>query len=372
HQQNPDEHGKCGRRDETVAIAVAEDALRLVIDEAHQQFDERLAPPGRAGGRAARDPPQEAEADEAEQNGNGERVEVKGPETALAEHLRPVRQVVADVLSGVEFRGHRSTRNQSTRRARRTPWKTRAWRRRRRREARRSRRRRSSSARATAGSTRGPASPLRPSAQRPESPLRTSQPCPKPPVRTRPLQSGRSCRRRPPTPRLALPPETRPRRRLPSSPRSARREPCGSACSGAEAWRSLPPHPANPKNYNACRIALSAASLKARQGDRGSSSAARACRCPSFPSGSRPWCRAAPKFPPRGARDRGLPACAAARSRREAAAAPGPRCRAPTGLSPPRACRARSGARRRARAALARGPSRARLPSTSPAADAAA
>ena len=55
-------------RDELVAVAVVEDALHLLVDEVEQQLDEGLALARHARGRAAHHPPEEAEADDAEQH----------------------------------------------------------------------------------------------------------------------------------------------------------------------------------------------------------------------------------------------------------------------------------------------------------------
>jgi hypothetical protein len=115
HQHDPHEHGEGEGRDEAVAIAVLEDAFCLVVDETDQQLDHRLAAPRHARGRAAHHPPDEADADQTEQNGYGKGIHVHRPEASFADRLLEERQVVLDVLRRSQFGscGHRRLRQYS-------------------------------------------------------------------------------------------------------------------------------------------------------------------------------------------------------------------------------------------------------------------
>src|SRR6185369_10845999 len=67
-------------------------------------LDERLALVRHAGGRAAHDPPHEADAHEAEQDRHRDGIQMQGPEAAVAEERpRVMGQVVTDVGGGIEF-----------------------------------------------------------------------------------------------------------------------------------------------------------------------------------------------------------------------------------------------------------------------------
>ena len=115
HHQNPDEHGQRHRRDESVPVAVGEDALHLLVDEIERELDESLSPVGYSGRRAADDPPQEAERQHAEDRGGDQRVDVQSPEPAFAELLGIEGKVVGDVAGGGQFLlgCHRAMRDQS-------------------------------------------------------------------------------------------------------------------------------------------------------------------------------------------------------------------------------------------------------------------
>src|SRR5690606_24996002 len=78
HQQDPDEHRQRQRGDEA-AVAV-EDIADLGVDELDGQLDEGLQLAGHAGGGATADPPEQAQAEDADGQRHQQGIDVDGPE----------------------------------------------------------------------------------------------------------------------------------------------------------------------------------------------------------------------------------------------------------------------------------------------------
>ncbi len=102
HEQHPHEHGQRRRRDELVAVAVKY-PLDLFVHEFHGKLDKGLALAGDAGGCTAHYPPEKSEAQDTEQNGHHQRVDVQNPKIALAHRRCHVRQVVRNIFSRGQF-----------------------------------------------------------------------------------------------------------------------------------------------------------------------------------------------------------------------------------------------------------------------------
>lgn len=107
HQQYPDEYRKRQRRKKHMAVAV-EDSLHLIVDEAEGQLDKRLTLVRYSRGRAADDPPEEAEAQDPKYHRRHYGIDMQGPERALTDRMRQIAQMVLDVSGGSEmlFGGH--------------------------------------------------------------------------------------------------------------------------------------------------------------------------------------------------------------------------------------------------------------------------
>ena len=105
HQHDPDEHRERERRHEPMTIALMEDAFRLLVYEIDEQLYKGLATGRHTGGGAAHHPPDEADANQTEQDGNDQRVDVQRPEAAmvLAERLGEEAQVMLDIFGRREF-----------------------------------------------------------------------------------------------------------------------------------------------------------------------------------------------------------------------------------------------------------------------------
>src|SRR5439155_15830521 len=99
-------------------------SFRLIVNELDQQLDKSLAAIRHARGRAAHHPPDGAEADDAQNDGGGESIDVQHPEPALAHRLGEKRQVMLDVFAGavVSSSGHLDRAELSIR-GQKTPWR---------------------------------------------------------------------------------------------------------------------------------------------------------------------------------------------------------------------------------------------------------
>ena len=71
------------------------------VMKSKHELDEGLALGRARPGRALGDPPEEPQADEAQQHRDDQGIEIQRPEAALADRLGREREVVTDVLGGV-------------------------------------------------------------------------------------------------------------------------------------------------------------------------------------------------------------------------------------------------------------------------------
>src|SRR5690606_2787391 len=109
HEQHEHEGRERERRDQPARALV--DRTDLVVDESDREFAEGLGLRRHARGRLARDPPQEPEAQRAQDERRHHRVDVHRPEAAaVLDRLRQEGQVVLDVAGGGEFRLRRHRR----------------------------------------------------------------------------------------------------------------------------------------------------------------------------------------------------------------------------------------------------------------------
>src|SRR5690606_20807418 len=97
-QQDPDEHRQRQRGDEA-AVAV-EDIADLGIDELDGQLDEGLQLAGHAGGGATADPPEQAQAEDADGQRHQQGIDVDGPEATRTDLHLQVLKMVGDVFAG--------------------------------------------------------------------------------------------------------------------------------------------------------------------------------------------------------------------------------------------------------------------------------
>src|SRR5258706_5435359 len=97
HEDHPHEHRERQRRHELVRVAV-EDPVHLTGDEVEADLDESLFPRRHSGSRAAREPPEEPQAHEAQQDRDDHRVDVDRHESVAA--MGGESEVVRDVLAG--------------------------------------------------------------------------------------------------------------------------------------------------------------------------------------------------------------------------------------------------------------------------------
>jgi len=80
HQEDPDEHSQCQRRDEFAALGVVDHALGLVLDHFRQDLNGSLKAAGYARSRFAGSSPQHDATDHAQNQGKENRVEVEQTE----------------------------------------------------------------------------------------------------------------------------------------------------------------------------------------------------------------------------------------------------------------------------------------------------
>jgi len=80
----------------------------LIVDEFERQLDEGLAPVRHPRGRAPHDPPEQAEHHRAHDSRGHHRIDIDRPEATVLRSLGEEREVVLDVIRGVEvfFGGH--------------------------------------------------------------------------------------------------------------------------------------------------------------------------------------------------------------------------------------------------------------------------